>query len=232
MTQTAHPTADKPTASLPQLTSELFAFALSLRSAKDPGNAQQLFDNISQLLEQLSQRARNAGVDSAHLDATRYAFCALLDETVLSSRWQIKTEWMSKPLQMSFYGDFTAGEQFYQRLENLRSDATHNVDVIEVYAHCLAAGFRGKHSDLAGMQKVNDLLAELGAEISTVRGIRNNALSKTFTRTTVIEKSMQQTPVWMFAAVSAGVVLCVLFLLNMLLSWQAGDFINYGVETK
>ena len=57
------------TARLPQLTSDLFAFALSLRSAKDPGNAQQLFDNIARLLEQLSQRARNAGVDSAHLDA-------------------------------------------------------------------------------------------------------------------------------------------------------------------
>ena len=71
------------TARLPQLTSDLFAFALSLRSAKDPGNAQQLFDNIARLLEQLSQRARNAGVDSAHLDAARYAFCALLDEMAL-----------------------------------------------------------------------------------------------------------------------------------------------------
>lgn len=216
------------TARLPQLTSDLFAFALSLRSAKDPGNAQQLFDNIARLLEQLSQRARNAGVDSAHLDAARYAFCALLDETVLASRWEIKTDWMSKPLQMAFYGDFTAGEQFYKRLDDLRADPEHNVDVIEVYAHCLAAGFRGKHADLAGMQKIDDLLVELNGQIRAARGIEGRALSKPFARTEVLQDTVRQVPVWIIAAAGLGLVLLTLFILDGLLASQADEFLNGG----
>jgi len=226
-TPTAGPTATG-TARLPELSSELFAFALSLRSAKDPGNAPQLFDNITRLLEQLSQRARNAGVDSAHLDAARYAFCALLDETVLASRWEIKSDWMSKPLQMAFYGDFTAGEQFYNRLDDLRGDAVHNVDAIEVYAHCLAAGFRGKHADLAGMQKIDDLLVELNAQIRTARGIEGRALSKPFVRTEVLQDTVRRVPVWIIAAACLGLVLLTLFILDGLLGSQADEFLNGG----
>lgn len=230
-TTTATPTAGSPpagTARLPELSSELFAFALSLRSAKDPGNAQQLFDHIARLLEKLSQRARNAGVDSAHLDAARYAFCALLDETVLASRWEIKSDWMSKPLQMAFYGDFTAGEQFYNRLDDLRSDAAHNVDAIEVYAHCLAAGFRGKHADLAGMQKIDDLLVELNAQIRTARGIEGRALSKPFVRTEVLQDTVRRVPVWIIAAACLGLVLVTLFILDGLLASQADEFLSGG----
>ncbi|MFT4542029.1 MAG: type VI secretion system protein ImpK [Planctomycetota bacterium] len=213
---------------LPELCSELFAFALSLRSAKDPGEAEPLFATVERLLEQLGKRARNAGVDSAHLDAARYAFCALIDETVLGSRWEIKSTWMSKPLQLSYYGDFTAGEQFYQRLEGLRGDPTHNIDAIEIYAQCLAAGFRGKYADLAGMQKVDDLLAELGEQIRSTRGLHGRALSKTFVRSDVVQQGVRQMPVWIMAAAGAGLLLLVLFLLDGLLSSQASEFLETG----
>jgi type VI secretion system protein ImpK len=231
MSTTSSPVTGAPR--LPELCSELFAFALGLRSAKEPGDAEQLLATVSRLLEQLGQRARDGGIDSAHLDAARYAFCALIDETVLGSRWEIKSAWMSKPLQMSYYGDFTAGEQFYQRLEALRSDLAHNnlahnVDVIEVYAQCLAAGFRGKYADLAGMQKVEDLLAELGEQIRGARGINSRSLSKSFTRADLVQQSVSQIPVWIVAAAGAGLILIVLFLLDGLLGSQASEFLETG----
>jgi type VI secretion system protein ImpK len=226
MSETPQPVTNGPR--LPELCSELFAFALSLKSAKDPGDAEQLFATVARLLEQLGQRARDAGVDSAHLDAARYAFCALIDETVLGSRWEIKAAWMSKPLQMSYYGDFTAGEQFYQRLTALRSDMRHNVDAVEVYAQCLAAGFRGKYADLAGMQQVDDLLAEIGTQLRTTRGIQGRALSKTFTRHDTVQQTVRQIPVWMMAAAGAGLVLLLLFLLNGILGSQAAEFLEKG----
>lgn len=213
---------------LPELCSELFAFALSLRSAKDPGDAGQLTATVARLLETLSRQARDANVDSAHLEAARYALCASIDETVLGSRWEIKTTWMSSPLQMTYFGDFTAGEQFYRRLDELRTDASHNIDAIEVYAMCLAAGFRGKHVDLAGMQKVDDLLAELGTEIRQHRGINGRALARPFERNEVLPQAVRRIPVWIIAAACAGVVLIVLFLLDGLLASQAADFLATG----
>jgi hypothetical protein len=104
---------------LPDLCAEVFAFALSLRSAKDPGDAESLRRSVAQLFDRLSQRAREANIDSAHLDQARYVLCALIDEIVLSSKWEMKSQWMNQPLQMAYFQDFTAGEQFYRRLDAL-----------------------------------------------------------------------------------------------------------------
>ncbi|MEZ6037378.1 MAG: type IVB secretion system protein IcmH/DotU [Planctomycetota bacterium] len=210
---------------LPDLCSDLFAFALGLRTAKDPGAMDQLQGTIARLLEKLGQRAREAGVDSAHLDAARYALCALLDEIVLGSRWELKTQWFQQPLQMIYFGDFTAGEQFYRRLDELRGDAEHNVDAIDVYAQCLAIGFRGKHADLAGMQKVDDLLAELGEVIRKARGVTGRALSKSFVRTESLPTQARRLPVWIVVAAAAGVLLVLWLSLNGLLAAEANEFL-------
>lgn len=214
---------------LPELCGDLFAFALSLRTAKDPGDAAQLFATIGGLLERLSRRARDAGVDSAHLDAARYSLCALLDEIVLGSRWAIKTQWMQKPLQMAYFGDFTAGEQFFRRLDDLRRDSAHDVDAIEVAALCLAAGFRGKYADLAGMQKIDDLLAALNQEIRSARGAQTRALSRPFERADVAPaQAARRLPMWVLAAAGTGFLLILLLSLNALLASQASDFLAGG----
>ena len=217
---------------LPELCQELFAFVLSLRSARDPGDAERLFANVTGLLEKLGQRARAAGVDSAHLDAARYALCALVDETVLGSRWDIKSQWMAKPLQMTFFGDFTAGEQFYARLDALRTDPQYNFDAIAVYAMCLAAGFRGKYADLAGMQKIEDLLVELDTQLRKTAGLEGGRLSKPHTRTEVLTDEARRMPVWVMAAAGAGLLLLMLLLFDALLAWQASDFLATGATGR
>ena len=195
---------------LPELCTDLFAFALSLRAAADPGDAERLFANVTSLLEKLGTAARERGVDSAHLEAARYALCALLDETVLGSRWQIKEQW-------------------FQRLAALRQDARHNADAIEVYAMCLAAGFRGKYADLAGMQKVADLLAELNDELRRVRGVTARTLSKPVPAGQALPEQVRRVPVWILMAIGAGVVLVLLFVLDALLASQASTFLEEGV---
>src|SRR5690606_29733793 len=159
-----------------------------------------------------------AGVDSAHLDAARYALCALLDEIVLGSRWELKTRWFQQPLQMIYFGDFTAGAQFYRRLDELRADAAHNVEATAVYAQCLAIGFRGKHADLAGMQKVDDLLAELGELLRKARGVTGRALSKPVVRSESLPQQVRRLPAWVAFAGAAAVLLLLWFALDALLS--------------
>jgi len=217
---------------LPELCDGLFAFALSLRASRDPGDCKQLFDNATSLLEGLSQNARDAGVDSAHLEAARYALCALIDEIVLGSRWEIKGQWMSNPLQMAFFGDFTAGEQFFTRLDALQQDLAHNVDAVEVYAQCLAAGFRGKYADLAGMQKLDDMLAELGPKLRAARGVEGRALSTPHAPAAVLRQSVKRMPVWMMAVAGAALVLLMLFVLDALLASQASDFLVKGASRR
>ncbi|HEX5053720.1 MAG TPA: type IVB secretion system protein IcmH/DotU [Planctomycetota bacterium] len=211
------------------LCAEAFAFALSLRAVQDPGDVESLRRDIGQLLERLGQQAREAGVDSTHLDQARYALCALIDEIVLSSKWEIKTQWMNQPLQMVYFKDFTAGEQFYQRLEALRgAKSERDVDLLEVYAQCLAVGFRGKYADLAGMQKIADLLDQVSREIRAARGVESRALSASFQRQAVLPEKVRRLPVWLFAALGAAFLLLLLFVLDSVLANQAAVFLATG----
>lgn len=211
---------------LPDLCAEVFAFALSLRSAKDPGDADSLRRSVAQLFDRLSQRAREANIDSAHLDQARYVLCALIDEIVLSSKWEMKSQWMNQPLQMAYFQDFTAGEQFYRRLDALRgAKGDREIDLLEVYAQCLAVGFRGKYADLAGMQKIADLLDQLNRDIRTARGVEGRSLSAPFTAETVLPERVKRIPVWVVAVCGAGLLLVLLFILDAVLASKASAFL-------
>ena len=43
--------------------------------------------------------------------ATKYAFCAAVDETVLNSRFAIRDAWMLQPLQLTLFGEQLAVAQ-------------------------------------------------------------------------------------------------------------------------
>jgi len=211
---------------LPDLCAEMFAFALNLRGAKDPGTVESLQRTIAQLLDRLGQRAREAGIDSAHLEQARYVICALLDEIVLGSRWELKSQWLSQPLQMVYFQDFTAGEQFYKRLEALRgAKDARLVDLLEVYALSLAVGFRGKHADLAGMQKVTELTDSLVRELRASRGVESRLLSAVHTPTAALPERVSRLPVWVVAACAVAFLLLLLLLLDAILASKAAAFL-------
>lgn len=206
---------------------EALALSMGLRDAPEPEKVEALRVTAHEVLGRVSARARKAGVDSKNIDEARYALCALIDETVLNSSWEkVKLDWISKPLQMELYGDFTAGEQFYTRLEALRgSRQREDVDVLEVYAQCLALGFRGKHADYAGMQKVAALLDEVCAEIRRSRGLADDRLSEAYERAEQLPEQIKQLPVWGVPAIGAVVLLLLLWILDGILAGQASDLL-------
>ena len=72
----------------------------------------------------------------------RLAVCAWVDESVLCSSWEGKVSWEHEQLQRIHYGATNAGEEFFDRLHELDPDAK---GVREVYAYCLAMGFKGRY---------------------------------------------------------------------------------------
>jgi type VI secretion system protein ImpK len=208
---------------LPDLCGELFAFALALRSAKDPGSAATLRQTVAQLFERLGRAAREAQIDSAHLDQARYALCALLDEIVFGSRWELKAEWLNQPLQMAYFQDFNAGEQFFRRLDEQRTKKeAREIDLLEVYTNCLLLGFRGKYADLAGMQKVAELADQLVQEIRAARHFGDRALAPRFQREAALPLQVRRLPVWVVASACFAFVLLLLFVLDTILAGKAG----------
>src|SRR6185436_5696870 len=125
-------------ASLPDLCGELLAFAMSLRRAADPGDAEALRQRIDEQFRALESKARQSDVPQEDVQQAKYAIAAFIDEMILTSNWALKDSWADRPLQLTYFNDFSAGEEFYNKIDTLR--AAKKNSVIEVYYLCLALG--------------------------------------------------------------------------------------------
>jgi type VI secretion system protein ImpK len=102
----------------------------------------ELRQRILTALDTMVGRGRAAGLPDAELAEARYALVAFIDEQILKSNWPGRAEWMGQPLQLLLYGEFTAGENFFNRIRILLQQGGSST-ALEVYYLCLALGFRG-----------------------------------------------------------------------------------------
>lgn len=100
---------------------------------------------IRTLLEQFQARAHEAGASEADIADARYALVAYLDEQLLKSQWSGRQQWMIDPLQLEEYGENTAGEGFFTRLDAIVADR-RRAHVLQIYHLCLSLGFQGKYA--------------------------------------------------------------------------------------
>jgi type VI secretion system protein ImpK len=124
---------------------ELFGTVFAFRAAAN--EARPSYGSFRAHVMSLLASARRDAEDE-RLDPkgyAQYAAVALVDETVMSSDWPGAEQWRREPLQVHYYDNLLAGEQFFQRLDELRSGADD--DLIEIYFLCLCAGFQGRYRD-------------------------------------------------------------------------------------
>jgi len=204
-------------AGLPDACADLFAFAIQLRSGPDPGDADALRAQIDELVRGMEARATQSGTPAADVLQARYAIVAFLDELVLNSNWSIRDSWSGLPLQMHYFGDFAAGEEFYNRLEQVRaSQDPRRVELLDVFLSCLALGFRGRSSDVAGNDKVRTLAEGVAREIQKVRG-STGELSTGVVTQSALPNLARGFPVWIAAVLSAAVLMLAYWILTSVL---------------
>lgn len=100
-----------------------------------------------------------------------FAVVAFLDESILTSNNPIFRDWPRMPLQEEIFGGHTAGEMFFQVLDRLlaRGDSPQNADVLEVFALCLALGYRGRYGT-GGQESVRSIVATINDKLDRIRG--------------------------------------------------------------
>ena len=215
-------TASSNAPTLADLCGDLLAFALQLKRSKDPGDAEVLRQKIDEQFRALETRARQADVPQEDVQQAKYAICAFIDEMILTSSWGLKESWADKPLQLAYFNDFSAGEEFYNRIDTLRG-AKKN-PVLEVYYLCLALGFRGKYVDLQGMEKkkvlMDTMLREMrGAAPAPSPG--SGGLSPGWQPPDALPGIVKNFPAWFVAAACGLVVILLFILLSTLLGSSA-----------
>jgi type VI secretion system protein ImpK len=188
-----------------------------LKCGNPPNTYTEFSKRVEQFLAQFEKNARNLGKPAKAVEYAKYAFCALLDEIVLSSNFDIRADWERAPLQLRIFGEHLAGERFFDKLELLRANPEENIETLEVFHTCLLLGFQGKYL-LEGSEKLDYLVASIEREITRIRGGKAEFAPNWKLPQRFQQYVRHELPLWLFfallTAVAVGFFLTYSWLLN------------------
>lgn len=204
---------------------DVLSAAAQLGQGRAMPSADVVRQQMVELLRDLVVRCRNAGIPDAETAEARYAIVAFVDDRVLKSNWPGRAEWQSHPLQLQFFREFTAGENFFARMRALvqRGQPTW---ALEAYYLCVALGFAGAMPGGAGQQGPRAYLDAARTPLlhgAHVDRIAPNAIPAERHRTRV-----KPFPIVLVAALACAVI-CLLGLLGLQLS--LGSAIKHAAVT-
>jgi type VI secretion system protein ImpK len=200
-----------------------FALILQLRGSREFGDEPTLRQRILKLLDQAERDARNAGCTSEDVDAATFALVAFIDETILSSDWSQKGQWLSRPLQLQRFSRYDAGEYFFERLDMLRSGGGVRAEALEVYYLCMALGFKGQYM-LHEQEKLRLLIEQVHSELSAVPGMKADRLAPHgMPNDKRPGQARGSLPTWAILVIAVGVGLVIYLAMFVFSSMSAGD---------
>lgn len=153
---------------LVDLLHEGFYVVFLLKNQFIPVNPDEFKEKILALLDRFENQARKLQFSAADIHDAKYAYCALLDEIIVTQPnaqfFDLQNHWMISPLQLSLFGSQLAGYRFFEILESLRSQGKERLVALEVFHYCMLLGFQGKFR-IESIQSLNHMMARVGDEM-------------------------------------------------------------------
>jgi type VI secretion system protein ImpK len=200
-----------------ELTRDCFGAIMQLRrmgegAVPDP---QPLYTRLCGYVDALVQRGRAAQVSQDDLGDLVYAIAALADEVALAIP-QAHAVWMSASLQLRYFNENLAGENFFRRLETLRQTPAR-YGVLRIYYTCLLLGFQGRFRVRGAEQELEQLTEQVRLDLTRHRLIEEEVLSPRGGRPSgETGPARRHLPVLGFSLAALGVALLV----NVSLHWS------------
>jgi type VI secretion system protein ImpK len=188
--------------SLLDLMSDGFYMLFLLRNRFTPTGAEEFRNKVREFLVGFERGIAKLQTPAEDLYLSKYAFCAVVDEVVLTSCERIRDAWERRPLQLELFGDQLAGEGFFEKLEEIRRQGAAKIQVLEVFHMCLLVGFQGKYL-LEGTEKLGYLTSRLGDEIAHLKGKRAAFAPHWDAPDRISHKLRAEVPLWVIGSVIA-----------------------------
>lgn len=191
-----------------------------LRDRNAPNSTAEFNRRIDRFLNLFESNARNFGKSPDAVADAKFAFCAMLDEIILSSDFAIRDDWELGPLQLRLFGQHLAGETFFTKLDSLRLNPEAHVETLEVFQTCLLLGFQGKYL-IEGSDKLHYLISRLAHEIEHVRGGSAEFAPHWKLPFRFQEFVRHELPLWIYYALLVVVCIGIFLILSIMLGEQA-----------
>jgi type VI secretion system protein ImpK len=190
------------------LCTDLFLIIIRMREAEDLGDPASLRKLIAYFLDLFEKNCAAIGMPHDSIGEAKYAIVALMDETVLSVPGACRDFWISRPMQLDYFGDNIAGQELYEKLQKLLLQPENKKDVLEVYYLCLALGFEGKYR-IANPEERIAIMDDLGRKLRRTRIRVSAELSPHGKRAETSEGRRSSAflfPLWLSGVIAACIV--------------------------
>lgn len=186
-----------------------------IKNGYRPTQAESFREHIKNYLVDFERGAQALKSPTEDIVHSKFAFCALVDETMLMTPSVARDAWERRPLQLELFGEQLAGERFFEHLEKLRSENPPRLQVLEVFHMCLLLGFQG-HYVLEGSEKLGYLTSRLVDEITHIKGKRASFAPHWAPPDRVMNTLRNEVPLWVIGSVFA----CLGLMAFMGLKWS------------
>lgn len=196
-----------------------------LKEGNAPNSAVEFNKRVDSFLSQFERIGRSFEKNPDDITQSKFAFCALLDEIILSSEFPLRDEWERMPLQLRLFGEHLAGESFFNRLEQLRLNPEAHIEALEVFYTCLLLGFQGKYL-LEGEEKLGYLTSRVKQEIQQVRGGKADFAPNWKLPQRFQNFVRNELPLWLYFALLTAAGIGIFAVYRLLLSHQTGALLG------
>lgn len=203
-----------------------FTLTLQLRASEDFGHAETLRRRIKDLLETTGRQATRMGASSEDVSEATFALIAFIDETILSSNWMQRDQWVARPLQLEYYNRYDAGEEFFVKLEMYLKQPDHKAELLEVFYMCMTLGFKGRYQ-IHEQERLRTLIEETYGVLRRTLRLGEEMLSPHGKpRDQVVAEVQRKLPAWIIAVIAAAIAVLVYFGLSLIMSNSAKDAVD------
>jgi type VI secretion system protein ImpK len=156
----------------------------------------------------------------------KYAVCATIDDIAqnLPSIGTDGAEWARRSLVVMFFHENIGGDRFWQLVDDMLRVPHDNLDLIELYHACLAAGFEGRFRVMPdGRRRLHEIMSRLQSAMEHVRSLSMVEMSP---RWRGLKAPLGRIGLWTYVAMAAAAAAGLLFLTYIVLRLilgQTGD---------
>jgi type VI secretion system protein ImpK len=104
----------------------------------------------------------------------KYAVCATADDIAqnLPGAGTDGAEWARRSMVVQFFQENIGGDRFWQLVDDMLRTPNDNLDLIELFHACLAAGFEGRFRVMPdGRRRLHEIMARLQGALPHVRSL-------------------------------------------------------------
>ena len=201
----------------------VFAVVGRLRLTTNAPNAEVFRNQMMQQIKQFDTALAEARVPQEIGLSARYALCAFIDETVLSTPWGNTSGWGQRTLLNQWHKEGWGGEKFFAIAQKALGDPSRFLHLIEFLFVCLCFGFQGRYRVLPqGMAQLAEIQDAMHRAIRQQRGGGERDLSARWQG--VQDKRnplIRYVPLWVVGAVCTALLAAAFLGYRLVLSGTA-----------